>query len=98
MVAALRAIGLDTPVVLGGIVPSADRPELAAGGVDTVLQISIQGYGTKAAETIKPPVFLFLDAHYYRMRGARPLVSLLEKLNSSSCRSFLKFCMPCRKR
>jgi methylmalonyl-CoA mutase C-terminal domain/subunit len=37
VVRALRAVGLDTPVVVGGIVPDADRPEMAAAGVAAVL-------------------------------------------------------------
>ncbi|HEY1737444.1 MAG TPA: cobalamin-dependent protein [Acidimicrobiia bacterium] len=37
VVDALRAIGLDVPVVVGGIVPDADRPELEAAGVAAVL-------------------------------------------------------------
>jgi methylmalonyl-CoA mutase C-terminal domain/subunit len=37
VVGALRAIGLDVPVVVGGIVPDADRPELEAAGVAAVL-------------------------------------------------------------
>jgi methylmalonyl-CoA mutase C-terminal domain/subunit len=37
VVAALRAAGLDTPVVVGGIVPDADKAEMAAAGVAAVL-------------------------------------------------------------
>lgn len=37
VVTALREIGLDTPVVVGGIVPDVDRPRLAAAGVAAVL-------------------------------------------------------------
>jgi methylmalonyl-CoA mutase C-terminal domain/subunit len=37
VVAALRAIDLDVPVVVGGIVPDADRAELEAAGVAAVL-------------------------------------------------------------
>jgi methylmalonyl-CoA mutase, C-terminal domain len=37
VVAALRAAGLDTPIVVGGIVPDADRAEMAAAGVAAVL-------------------------------------------------------------
>ena len=37
VVEALRAIGLDTPVVVGGIVPDVDRVKLAAAGVAAVL-------------------------------------------------------------
>ena len=37
VVAALRAAGLDTPVVIGGIVPSADVELLLNGGVAAVL-------------------------------------------------------------
>ncbi len=37
VVDAVRAIGLDVPVVVGGIVPEADRPALEAAGVAAVL-------------------------------------------------------------
>ncbi len=37
VVAALRAINLDTPVVVGGIVPDADRADLSAAGIAAVL-------------------------------------------------------------
>ena len=37
VVSALRAAGLDVPVVVGGIVPDADRPALAAAGIAAVL-------------------------------------------------------------
>lgn len=37
VVDALRAAGLDTPVVVGGIVPDADRAAMAAAGVAAVL-------------------------------------------------------------
>ncbi len=37
VVAALRALGLDIPVVVGGIVPDADLAELQAAGVAAVL-------------------------------------------------------------
>jgi methylmalonyl-CoA mutase C-terminal domain/subunit len=37
VVDALRAAGLDTPVVVGGIVPDADRADMAAAGVAAVL-------------------------------------------------------------
>lgn len=37
VVSALRDLGLDTPVVVGGIVPDVDRPKLAAAGVAAVL-------------------------------------------------------------
>jgi hypothetical protein len=47
-----------------------ERPGFAAGLVDTVLQISIQGYGTKAAWAPNPPVFLFLDAQVSLLRVA----------------------------
>jgi (2R)-ethylmalonyl-CoA mutase len=36
IVSALRAIGVDAPVVVGGIIPEADRPRLAAIGVAAV--------------------------------------------------------------
>jgi methylmalonyl-CoA mutase C-terminal domain/subunit len=38
VVEALRAIGLDVPVVVGGIVPDADLEELRAAGVAAVLK------------------------------------------------------------
>jgi methylmalonyl-CoA mutase C-terminal domain/subunit len=37
VVESLRAVGLRTPVVVGGIIPTADRPPLEAAGVVTVL-------------------------------------------------------------
>lgn len=37
VVAAVRALGLDTPVVVGGIVPDADVADLAAAGIAAVL-------------------------------------------------------------
>jgi methylmalonyl-CoA mutase, C-terminal domain len=37
VVDSLRAAGLDTPVVVGGIIPSADIPRLKAAGVAAVL-------------------------------------------------------------
>jgi methylmalonyl-CoA mutase C-terminal domain/subunit len=37
VVGALRSTGLDTPVVIGGIVPPADVPVLLAEGVSAVL-------------------------------------------------------------
>ena len=37
VITALRAAGLDTPVVVGGIVPDVDRPRLAEAGVAAVL-------------------------------------------------------------
>src|SRR5580704_5220756 len=37
VVDALRAAGLDTPVIVGGIVPDADRAAMAAAGVAAVL-------------------------------------------------------------
>lgn len=45
MVEALRALGLETPVVIGGIVPKADLPELERAGVAAVL-----GPGAAATE------------------------------------------------
>jgi methylmalonyl-CoA mutase C-terminal domain/subunit len=38
VIAALRDQGLDTPVVLGGIVPTIDIPALIAGGMSAVLR------------------------------------------------------------
>jgi hypothetical protein len=55
---------------LTGVDASSERPERVARAVDTVLQISIQGYGTKAAWTPNPPVFLFLDAQVSLQRAA----------------------------
>jgi hypothetical protein len=49
---------------------SGESPERAAGAVDTVLQINIRGYGTKAAWSPNPPVFLFLDAQVGVLRAA----------------------------
>jgi methylmalonyl-CoA mutase C-terminal domain/subunit len=37
VVQALRTAGLDTPVVVGGIVPDADRPAMTAAGIAAVL-------------------------------------------------------------
>jgi methylmalonyl-CoA mutase cobalamin-binding domain/chain len=37
VIKALGAVGLETPVVVGGIVPDVDRPKLAAAGVAAVL-------------------------------------------------------------
>jgi len=37
VIRALRAAGLDTPLVVGGIVPDADRQRLAEAGVAAVL-------------------------------------------------------------
>ena len=36
IVEALRAIGVDAPVVVGGIIPEDDRPRLLAAGVAAV--------------------------------------------------------------
>ncbi len=36
LVADLRAAGVDAPVVVGGIIPEADRPRLVAAGVAAV--------------------------------------------------------------
>lgn len=47
MVEALRAAGLGTPVVVGGIIPAADEEELRAAGVAAVL-----GPGASAAEVV----------------------------------------------
>lgn len=47
VVTALRELGLDTPVVVGGIVPDVDRPKLAAVGVAAVL-----GPGASDAEVV----------------------------------------------
>jgi methylmalonyl-CoA mutase C-terminal domain/subunit len=37
VVSALREAGLDTPVVVGGIVPDSDRPAMRAAGIAAVL-------------------------------------------------------------
>jgi methylmalonyl-CoA mutase C-terminal domain/subunit len=37
VVSALREAGLDTPVVVGGIVPDSDRPAMQAAGIAAVL-------------------------------------------------------------
>ncbi len=47
VVQALRAKGLDTPVVVGGIVPPVDLPRLAEAGIDVVL-----GPGASDAEVV----------------------------------------------
>ena len=47
VVAALREAGLDTPVVVGGIVPDVDIPKLHAAGVAEVL-----GPGASAEEVV----------------------------------------------
>lgn len=47
MVQALRARGLDTPVVIGGIIPAADATALRAQGVAAVLKP-----GASAAEVV----------------------------------------------
>ena len=36
LIAGLRAVGVDAPVVLGGIIPEADQPQLVAAGVTRV--------------------------------------------------------------
>jgi methylmalonyl-CoA mutase cobalamin-binding domain/chain len=47
VVDALRAVGLDTPVIVGGIVPAVDRPELERAGAVAVL-----GPGASAEEIV----------------------------------------------
>ena len=47
VVDALRAVGLDTPVVVGGIVPDVDMPELERAGAVAVL-----GPGASADEIV----------------------------------------------
>lgn len=47
VVAALREVGLTTPVVVGGIVPAVDRVRLAAAGITEVL-----GPGAPAEEVV----------------------------------------------
>lgn len=47
MIAALRAVGLDTPVVIGGIIPADDAGVLREAGVAVVL-----GPGASAAEVV----------------------------------------------
>jgi (2R)-ethylmalonyl-CoA mutase len=36
LLAALRAVGVDAPVVVGGIIPEADRERLISGGIAAV--------------------------------------------------------------
>lgn len=48
MVRALRDLGLDTPVVIGGIVPDDDARALTAGGIAAVL-----GPGASAVEVVQ---------------------------------------------
>jgi methylmalonyl-CoA mutase C-terminal domain/subunit len=48
MVDALRRLGLDTPVVIGGIIPGRDLEELRRAGVTEVL-----GPGASAAEVVE---------------------------------------------
>ncbi|WP_217913498.1 cobalamin B12-binding domain-containing protein [Miltoncostaea marina] len=48
MVEALRALGLDAPVVVGGIIPERDADELRAAGVAAVL-----GPGASAREVVE---------------------------------------------
>jgi len=48
MVRALRDLGLDTPVVIGGIIPDDDARALAAAGVAAVL-----GPGASAVEVVQ---------------------------------------------
>jgi methylmalonyl-CoA mutase C-terminal domain/subunit len=43
VVAALRALGVDAPVVVGGIVPDADVPRLEAAGIARVLTPGASG-------------------------------------------------------
>ena len=45
IVSALRAEGVDAPVVVGGIIPEADRPELEQAGISGIF-----GPGTTIAE------------------------------------------------
>jgi hypothetical protein len=52
----------------GTAAPDATAESLA--GSDTILQINVQGYGTKAAWRPNPPVFLFLDTDVRLMRRA----------------------------
>jgi len=47
MIAAIHAAGLDTPLVLGGIIPAADVPELERVGVAGIL-----GPGASADEVV----------------------------------------------
>ena len=49
VVDALRAAGLDTPVVIGGIVPPADVPVLMAAGVAAVMGPGTSNEGVVAA-------------------------------------------------
>ncbi len=54
---------------VAGLAVEGVSPERAAGAMDTALEISIQGYGTKAAWSINPPVHLFLTAQVRLLRG-----------------------------
>ena len=63
VIAALRAAGLETPVVVGGIVPSVDRPRLAEAGVAAVL-----GPGASDAEVVD--AVLAAAGRPPRVRGA----------------------------
>jgi methylmalonyl-CoA mutase C-terminal domain/subunit len=47
MVAAVKAAGLDIPVIVGGIVPEVDVPKMHALGVTTIL-----GPGTSAEDLV----------------------------------------------
>ena len=52
----------------GTAAPDATAERLA--GPDTILQINVQGYGTKAAWRPNPPLFLFLDIDMRLLRPA----------------------------
>ena len=52
----------------GAAAPDATAESLA--GPDTILEIDVQGYGTKAAWRPNPPVFLFLDTDIRLLRPA----------------------------
>lgn len=47
-----------------------ESPARCADTMDTVLQINVLGYGTKAPRTPNPPVFLFLDTDVRLLRAA----------------------------
>ncbi len=58
-----------------------NRPERLAEAIDTILQVSVQGYGTRAAWDIKPPVSLFLAADVRLVRVADGTVLYSQRLH-----------------
>lgn len=63
----------------GTAAPDATAESLA--GPDTILQINVQGYGTKAAWRPNPPVFLFLDTDIRLLRPADGVVIYSRKVS-----------------